>query len=104
MRKKLLRWAPWNYRFWREIARWCYERSLHNPPVVPAQDHFPASAELHRNFAAIRQETLEVALSGRLPANHEIMEQQRTLTNSIARCGACCRCGAMAITTQPIRP
>ena len=79
MRKKLLRWAPWNYRFWREIARWCYERSLHNPPVVPAQDHFPASAELHRNFAAIRQETLEVALSGRLPANHEIMEQQRTL-------------------------
>ena len=37
MRKKLLRWAPWNYRFWREIARWCYERSLHNPPVVPAR-------------------------------------------------------------------
>ena len=77
--QRIVRWGPWNYRFWREIARWCYERSLHNPPVVPAQDHFPASAELHRNFAAIRQETLEVALSGRLPANHEIMEQQRTL-------------------------
>ena len=79
MRKKLLRWAPWNYRFWREIARWCYERSLQNPAVVPALDHFPASAELHSNFDAIRRETLEVALSGRLPANHEIMEQQRTL-------------------------
>ena len=79
VRKKLLRWAPWNYRFWREIARWCYERSLHNPAVVPALDHFPASAELHSNFDAIRRETLEVALSGRLPANHEIMEQQRTL-------------------------
>ena len=74
MRKKLLRWAPWNYRFWREIARWCYECSLHNLAVVPTLDHFPASAELQSNFDAIRRETLEVALSGRLPANHEIDE------------------------------
>ena len=38
MRNKLLRWAPWNYRCWREIACWCYERSLHNPAVVSALD------------------------------------------------------------------
>ena len=30
-------------------------------------------------YQQIRQETLEVALSGRLPANHDIMQQQRTL-------------------------
>jgi len=31
------------------------------------------------SYQQIRQETLEVALSGRLPANHDIMQQQRTL-------------------------
>jgi aspartyl/asparaginyl beta-hydroxylase (cupin superfamily) len=40
---------------------------------------FPAHRELLQNYDAIRRETLEIALSGRLPANHEIMEQQRTL-------------------------
>jgi len=77
--ERLIRWGPWRYRFWREIARWCYEQSLHNPAVVDAALGFPAHRELLQNYDAIRRETLEIALSGRLPANHEIMEQQRTL-------------------------
>ena len=79
VRKTLLRWGPWNYRFWRELTRWCYEQGLKNPPVVNTSAHFPASGELQNAYTDIRRETLEVALSGRLPANHEIMEQQRTL-------------------------
>ena len=77
--QRIVRWGPWNYRFWREIARWCYERSLRNPAVVNPDQHFPEHRELLENYSAIRRETLEVALSGRLPANHEIMQQQRTL-------------------------
>ena len=77
--ERVIRWGPWQYRFWREIARWCYEQSLHNPAVVDAALEFPAHRELLQNYDAIRRETLEIALSGRLPANHEIMEQQRTL-------------------------
>ena len=77
--QRIIRWGPWNYRFWREIARWCYERSLHNPAVVDPDQFFPAHRELLENYTAIRRETLEIALSGRLPANHEIMQQQRTL-------------------------
>ena len=77
--QRIVRWGPWNYRFWREIARWCYERSLKNRAVVDPDQHFPEHRELLENYSAIRRETLEVALSGRLPANHEIMQQQRTL-------------------------
>lgn len=50
-----------------------------NPAVVDSDLGFPSHGELHQNYDAIRRETLEIALSGRLPANHEIMEQQRTL-------------------------
>ena len=32
-----------------------------------------------QNYDVIRRETLEIALSGPLPVDHEIMEQQRTL-------------------------
>lgn len=77
--QKILRWGPWHYRFWRELARTCYVRSLHNPAVVESDSHFPGARELLANYDAIRSETLKVALSGRLPANHEIMQQQRTL-------------------------
>ena len=77
--QRLLRWGPWHYRFWREIARWSYEQAMKNPPVVTPNAHFPAHRELLAAYPAIRRETLEVALSGRLPANHEIMQQQRTL-------------------------
>ena len=77
--QRVIRWGPWHYRFWREIARWCYEQSLHNPAVVPADVGFPAHRQLLESYQQIRQETLEVALSGRLPANHDIMQQQRTL-------------------------
>ena len=77
--QRIIRWGPWHYRFWREIARWCYEQSLHNPAVVAAEDGFPAHRQLLASYQQIRQETLEIALSGRLPANHEIMQQQRTL-------------------------
>ena len=55
------------------------EQSLHNPAVVDAALEFPAHRELLQNYDAIRRETLEIALSGRLPANHEIMEQLHTL-------------------------
>ena len=102
--QRVIRWGPWHYRFWREIARWCYEQSLHNPAVVPADDGFPAHRQLLESYQQIRQETLEVALSGRLPANHDIMQQQRTrCMNSTARSGGCCPYGAMATTTPPIR-
>ena len=77
--ERVIRWGPWHYRFWRETARWCYEQSLQNPAVVDSDLGFPAHGELLQNYDAIRRETLEIALSGRLPANHEIMEQQRTL-------------------------
>ena len=77
--QRVIRWGTWHYRFWREIAHWCYEQSLHNPAVVPADDGFPAHRQLLESYQQIRQETLEVALSGRLPANHDIMQQQRTL-------------------------
>ena len=69
----MIRWNAWNYRFWREIARCCYEQSLHNPAVVSAYVGFPAHRQLLESYQQIRQGTLEVALSGRLPANHEIM-------------------------------
>ena len=39
----------------------------------------PAHRQLLESYQQIRKETLEVALSGRLPANHDIMQQQRTL-------------------------
>ena len=77
--ERLIPWGPWLYRFWREIARWCYEESLHNPPVVDAALEFPAHRVLLQNYDAIRRETLKIALCSRLPANHEIMEQQRSL-------------------------
>ena len=69
------------HRFWREIARWGYEQSLHNPAVVPADGGFPAHRQLLEleSYQQICQETLEVALSGRLPANHKTMQQQRTM-------------------------
>ena len=41
---------------------WCYEQSLHNPAVVPADDGFPAHRQLLESYQQIRQEPLEVAL------------------------------------------
>ena len=77
--KSVIKWGPFNYRFWREIYRWCYEYYLHNPAIVDIDHHFPESSEIFLHYTEIRKETLEIALSGRLPANHEIMEQQRAL-------------------------
>ena len=62
--ERVTRWGPWHYRFWREIARWCYEQSLHNPAVVDATLGFRAHRELLQNYEAIRRETFEIALSG----------------------------------------
>ena len=39
----------------------------------------PSPPQLLESYQQICQKTLEVALSGRLPANHEIIQQQRTL-------------------------
>ena len=77
--QRVIRWGPWHYRFWREIERRCYEQSLNNPAVVPADVGFPAHRQLLECYQQIRQKTLGVALSGRLPFRHDIMQQQRTL-------------------------
>lgn len=77
--QRMIRWGPWRYRFWREIVRWCYERSLHNSAVVDPDRYFPEHHELLEAYSTIRHQTLDIALSGRLPANHEIMKHQRTL-------------------------
>ena len=71
----MISWGPWQYRFWHEIVRCCYEQSLHNPAVFPAGVDLPAHRQLLKFYQQIRQEKLEVALSGRLLANHEIMQQ-----------------------------
>ena len=66
-------------RFWREIARWGLEQSLHNSAMVTADDGFPTQRQLLELYQQIRHETLEVALSGPLPAEHNTMQQKRTL-------------------------
>lgn len=77
--ESFLKWGPWNYRFWRELYRELYEHFLANNAVASIREHFPESHELIKNYSHIREEVLKVALSGRMPANHEIMQQQRTL-------------------------
>jgi aspartate beta-hydroxylase len=47
--------------------------------VVDPDRYFPAHRELLRDYEAIRRQTLAIALSGRLPANHDIMVHQRSL-------------------------
>lgn len=47
--------------------------------MVSADDGFTAHLQLLESYQQIHQETLEVALSGRLRANHNTMQQQRTL-------------------------
>ena len=59
-----------------KIARWSDQPSTLQSL---ADVGFPAHRQLLESYQQIRQETLEVALSGRLPANHDIMQQQRTL-------------------------
>ena len=72
-------------RFWREIARWGYEQSLHNPAVVPTDDGFLAHWQLLESYQQIRQETLEVALSRRLPLTTTPCSKSERCRNSTAK-------------------
>lgn len=77
--RKVIKWGPWSYRFWREAMRRPYERAFRTPAV--AEDvlaEFPEAAELRTNFAAFRAEALAIATGRDLPANHEIMPEQST--------------------------
>ena len=77
--RKMVKYGPWGYRFWRELMRRPYERAFPTPAV--AEDllaAFPAAAELRANFDAFRAEALAVATGRDLPANHEIMPEQTT--------------------------
>ena len=44
--QRVIRWGPWHYYFWREIACWGYEQSLHNSAVVSEDDGFQAHLQL----------------------------------------------------------
>ena len=77
--QRAIRWGPWTYRFWRELIRPLYNRTLLNPAVVNADEHFPAHNELLDNFIEIRKEVLAVALSGnRVPSYHEYSKHQKS--------------------------
>lgn len=76
--RKIRKWGPWQYRFWRELIRRPYERAFQTPAVVDVLPHFPAAAELRGAYAALRAEALAVATGRPLPANHEIMPHQTT--------------------------
>ena len=77
---RVIRWGPWTYRFWRELIRPLYNRTLLNPAVVNADEYFPEHNELLDNFIEIRSEVLAVALSGnRLPTYHDYFKQQKSL-------------------------
>ena len=77
--RKIVKWGPWGYRFWRELLRKPYEAAFPTPPVAgDVLAEFPAAAELRDRFAAFREEALRVSMGRDLPANHEIMPEQRT--------------------------
>ncbi len=76
--RKLLKWGPWGYRFWREAIRIPYEAAFKTPAVVEIGQYFPAAKHLKTSFSEYRREALELATGRPLPANHEIMPHQRT--------------------------
>lgn len=77
--RKIIKWGPWSYRFWREAIRLPYERAFPTPAVAPdTLEEFPEAAELRDHFEEFRAEALKIALGDNLPANHEIMREQTT--------------------------
>lgn len=77
--RKFIKYGPWGYRFWRELMRKPYEKAFPTPAVADdLLDQFPQAKELRENFAAFRAEALAVATGRDLPANHEIMPEQKT--------------------------
>jgi len=77
--RKFIKYGPWGYRFWRELMRKPYEKAFPTPAVAHEPlKQFPQATELRENFAAFRAEALAVATGRDLPANHEIMPEQKT--------------------------
>lgn len=72
--RKIGKWGPWNYRFWREAMRRPYNIAFKTPPVADdALTYFPEAEELRANFAALRAEAVAVATGTRIPSSHEYM-------------------------------
>ncbi len=76
--KKIIKWGPWHYRFWRELIRRPYNWAFKTPAVVDVAPHFPGAQELRDNFKAFQAEAVAIATGRPLPANHEIMPHQKT--------------------------
>lgn len=76
--RKIVKWGPWGYRFWREAIRLPYEAAFKTPAVVDVPSHFSGANDLQGQFQEFRREALAIATGRDLPANHEIMPHQRT--------------------------
>ncbi|MEO0911554.1 MAG: aspartyl/asparaginyl beta-hydroxylase domain-containing protein [Pseudomonadota bacterium] len=76
--RRIVKWGPWGYRFWREAIRIPYEAAFKTPAVVDVLSHFGGAKELQTRFPEFRREALAIATGRDLPANHEIMPHQRT--------------------------
>ncbi len=77
--RKIIKWGPWGYRFWRDLLRRPYEAAFPTPAVAPdVLSEFPQAAELREKFPQLRAEALALATGRELPANHEIMPEQTT--------------------------
>ena len=76
--RRIIKFGPWSYRFWRNVIRKPYEWAFPTPPISDdLLGEFPEAAELRGNFAAFRAEALEISTGHKLPINHEIMPEQR---------------------------
>ncbi|MEM8871162.1 MAG: aspartyl/asparaginyl beta-hydroxylase domain-containing protein [Pseudomonadota bacterium] len=77
--RKIIKWGPWGYRFWRDLMRKPYDRAFQTPAVMDdPTSEFPQVEELRAEFAKLRAEALKVSTGQDLPNNHDIMPEQRT--------------------------
>ncbi|MEM8657869.1 MAG: aspartyl/asparaginyl beta-hydroxylase domain-containing protein [Pseudomonadota bacterium] len=77
--RKIIKWGPWGYRFWRDLMRAPYDRAFPTPAVMDdPTGEFPQAAELREKFPVLRAEALKVSTGQDLPNNHDIMPEQRT--------------------------
>jgi aspartate beta-hydroxylase len=63
--------TPWFYRLGKQLLQALYDRALSTGPLLPADDHFPAHAELLRLTPLLQQQTRALALEA-LPRFHEV--------------------------------
>ncbi|WP_112323812.1 aspartyl/asparaginyl beta-hydroxylase domain-containing protein [Oceanibium sediminis] len=77
--RKIIKWGPWSYRFWRELMRRPYEIAFPTPAIADdILSEFPEAAELRDKYPELRAEALKISMGRELPANHEIMAAQTT--------------------------